>query len=136
MWAFRLSYHESLTDHKQSGGFIIAIEIMQFVMKKWPNVNTCQAQRSSHNHSQARTLRCSIYFCLSMILVPHQNLLQLSNLPEESTVCQHYSIFLLFTVRDGFRYCYGGLDSRKNDSPKLYVFALCLLSPEDKAPLS
>lgn len=122
MWAFRLSYHESLTDHKQSGGFIIAMEIMQFVMKKWPNVNTCRAQRSSHNHSQARTalmfnLLLSLYgFCLS------SELTLASNLPEEARVCQHYSIFLLFTVRDGFCYCYGGLDSRK----KRFSKALCL----------
>ena len=36
----------------------------------------------------------------------------------------------------GFVTATGGWIQEKNDSPKLYVFALCLLSPEDKAPLS
>lgn len=67
----------------------------------------------------------SLFFYCSLFLI--STLAVTSNMPEESTLCQHHFIYLLFTVKDGFGYSYRGLDSRKIDSPKLLVFALWIL---------
>lgn len=77
-----------------------------------------------------------IYVCIPTILLFHiRERVQPSNLPGEFIAVQHYSIFLLFTVRDVFCYCYRGLDSGNTVSTKLRVFTLLHSSPEARAPL-
>lgn len=71
----------------------------------------------------------SFYSSLSQI----RTLAYTSILPANSTVCQYYSIFLLFTVRDGFLTPMGKLNSKNTNSPKLPVFTFFLLSPENRA---